>query len=1857
MKVFRILLFILFIFEFNQSKSQVVANFTINYQNPNCAPTTISFTNLSTGSGLTYEWNFGVNPGVNSTIINPSFSYLTCGNYIVTLIVTDGISIDTSIQTANIYCSPVASFNANPLSGCVPLTAQFNSTTTIGSAPISTYFWDFGDGNTGNFANTSHTYTISGCKSVSLIVTDANGCNDDTTMSNLICIDDQPSASFTASTNVSCSAPFTIDYTNTSTGTGTLNYQWFFPGGIPATSILPNPSVTYNTPGVYDVTLIVTNSSGCSDTLIQSNFAAIASNIADFTLNATNGCVPFVVDVQGISSSVPIAWDWSTIPNAIPASAIIQNAQFTFNSPGSYQICLQITYPGGCIATKCTTIVVANYPNANFTLTGNIYTCQPPQTIDYNNTSTGGPGLSYNWQFPGGVPAVWNTANPPNILYSNCGVYNATLIVTNTAGCLDTFVYDSASVIDCPIASFIALPPSGCGPLNSIFIYTGTTGSPTSWQWNFGDPSSGILNTSNLQNPIHTFNNTGCYDVSLIVSNALGCTDTVINQNMVCVGNPAIPNFSANPTVTCAYQPIAFTNLSTGTDSTTTYQWDFMGSPPFDIMNTTSDPQYLYPDTGWFDVTLVICNNGCCDTLTIDSMVHILPPIANFFVVTTCADPYNISLHAGNSIAADSFFWSAPGGIPSSTSDSVISVNYPSNGTYAIELIVQNFQTGCYDTIDQNITINNVVADFSANDSTICTPNQVCFTNLSQNASSYQWLIYNSIGNLIWSSNGVNPCKTFNFPGEFDVHLIATDANGCTDTLINPQLISAFGLNLGFSGVPLSGCIPLSVDFTSTASSSVSTVVSYLWNFGDSASGYLDSASIQNPTHIYNNVGSYDVTFVTLDNHGCYDTLIIPQYVNPYQPNVSFMAIDSTVCLGESTCFFNSSFGGSLSFQWDFGDNITSASLNPCHTYLSVGDYTVTLIGSDTAGCADTMIRTLYIHVTDPQANFIADSTYSSCPPLPVNFTSTSTGVDANSTYEWFFGDGSNSNVQNPFHIYNIPGYYDVTLIVHNQYGCDDTLLIDSMISITGPTATVAVSPTSGCNPLNVCFIATSNTTTSFTWDFGDGNVVPFANDSICYVYTNPGTFYPSLVLDNGAGCTYSFPIDSIVAGGPNVYWNPDIPYLCNSGTVTFTDSTFGISPITSWFWTFGDSASGNADTSLLQNPSHFYDTLGVYIVTLLVNTQNGCSGILTDTVFVYPPPTIGINADDITPCLNTVVNFNYNSNQTITTWDWNFGDPASGINNISNISTPSHVFSSVGLFTVTLIASGIGSCSDTITLDINVLSLPNPNISASTSICPNASAQLSASNGVSYLWAPGTFLNNASISNPVSSPGSNITYTVTITDVNGCINSDSVSISIFNAPVIAASSQTNDTTCSGVAIQLNGSGGNQYVWQPAALLNNNSIQNPTATIFNNTTFTVTGTDINGCTGTASVGIVVLQNPVVVAGSNATICFGDTTQLNAIGGLNYSWSPAVGLSNTSISNPIANPTITSTYTVTTSDSNNCIGSASVIVTVNPLPNANAGVDDTICLSFSAQLNAGGGLNYSWSPSVYLDNSFIANPNCTPLADITYTVTVVDANNCVALDSVIISVLPPPVFNAWGDTTICELQTIEINASGGTTYSWQPTVGLSNPNDSATFVSPSITTVYSVIINDNVCDASDTLQVTVTIIPLPDAFAGPDVSVIAGESYNIDADASGNFNWSPPEGLSCIECEDPVATPLETTTYTITAINDFGCKAEDSMVISVTCSDNILYIPNVFSPNGNGKNDLFKVRSSGIRELNFLRVYDRWGELVFESADQNIGWDGTYRGKLLPPAVYVFYLKAVCGDGFIIERQGNVTLVR
>lgn len=1609
-------------------RAQVNASFTVNYQGNNCNPATVSFTNTSTGAApLSFEWNFGVTPGINSTLKDPSVTYLTCGTFNVVLKTTNGLSqVDYDTIPVTIYCSPKANLNVSPVTGCIPLNVQFTNTSVQGTGAINRFLWDFGDGNTSTDSDPNHKYTISGCKNVTVIITDVNGCTDDTTINNLVCMSAKPTASFSSSATSSCGAPFVVNYSSTSTGKIPLSYQWNFTGGSPSNSSLINPAVTYNASGNFDVQLVVTDSSGCTDTVRKANYASIAGHTADFTVSSVSGCTPLTTQVSGISSSAPLSWNWTVTPAASPPSSSDQNTSFVFNSTGDYQICLDITYPGGCIVGKCTTVTVYNHPDASFSVSGNVFTCRPPLTLNYTNTTAAAPGLTYKWLFPGGSPDTSLLQNPPPIIYSGCGSQSAMLIVNNGPSCTDTLTIPDVVSIDCPSSQFTALPNFGCAPLITQFISDGLTISPTFWQWNFGDTANPDSVQSTSPNPTHIFSDIGCYTIRLIIGNQVGCVDTLIDSNYVCVGTPPVADFSASPSVTCAHDEVIFTNKSTGLTGMTTYAWDFLDSPPFEVMSVDHNPVYHYPDTGWFNVTLITCNNGCCDTIRKDSIVNILPPIADVKIVRDCSNTLSVELHGTDSKGADSFLWQSSNGVVTSPSDSVTVITYPADGTYQASLIVHNNLTGCYDTAVVSIDIVSVTADFISSDTTVCLPHSVCFTNLSKNAVKYLWNVYNSKGDLLFSLGQRHPCINFSTADSFDIMLIATDANNCSDTIRKNKYIITYALNLSLAGNVTRGCTPLSVTFSSTATSSTSYLTSHLWNFGDSLSGTLDTSTLSNPTHVYSKPGFYSVTLISTDNYGCKDTLKLPQYIRAIKPRVAFSS-DTVICLGQQSCFLNSTVGTNIAYQWNFGDNGTSLLAEPCHQYQSSGYFDVKLIGTDPGGCSDTLLKQKYIHVTQPQADFRPDSASSLCPPLKVVFQNLSTGVDSTVKYEWLFGDGSNSDVTNPVHIYNSPGYFDVTLILTTQSGCTDTIRYDSLIHISGASATYTVTPPSGCAPLNVCFIAHSGNVVKYTWDFGNGDVRTGPEDSVCYQYNHQGTFRPAVILDDGAGCVYSSPIDSVRVGGPVVRWFPGSKILCDSGTVQFRDSSISNIPIAGWRWTFSNN-SGIIDSSLLQNPIRFYDTAGVYPVTLTLITDIGCIGSFTDTILITANPKILIHAPD-SVCINSPIAFTDSvlNPTTVTAWTWNFGDPSSGADNISSLHSPYHSFRSAGVYSVSLIAYSSGGCGDTAQSTVTVLDDPTVNIQGSVTVCKGNSIQLNASGSDTYLWAPSDYLDNSDIANPVCTPLSTITYTVTGYNVLGCSAQSSVAVNLF-----------------------------------------------------------------------------------------------------------------------------------------------------------LPEEkNISPDLKICRGSSAQLSATGGTEYSWFPSAGLSHSGVANPTAVP----------------------------------------------------------------------------TVTTTYKVIIYDSICMTSDTLSTVITVSQLPVANAGPDGSILEGESYPIQATATDSIQWTPSATLSCVNCEDPVATPLETTVYTLTTINADGCRNSDEVIVSIICNGEVLYIPNIFSPNDNGKNDVFLVRNNGILKLQILRIYDRWGELIFETDSWDKGWDGTYKGKQLPPAVYVYYLKAFCNSGDMILRKGNITLVR
>jgi PKD repeat protein len=266
--------------------------------------------------------------------------------------------------------------------------------------------------------------------------------------------------------------------------------------------------------------------------------------------------------------------------------------------------------------------------------------------------------------------------------------------------------------------------------------------------------------------------------------------------------------------------------------------------------------------------------------------------------------------------------------------------------------------------------------------------------------------------------------------------------------------------------------------------------------------------------------------------------------------------------------------------------------------------------------------------------------------------------------------------------------------------------------------------------------------------------------------------------------------------------------------------------------------------------------------------------------------------------------------------------------------------------------------------------------------------------------------------------------------------------------------------------------------------------QNPSYTYANAGNYTVTliAQNASGYDTIPKV-VTVFPSPNVDAGFDTTICMGSSASLSATGASSYSWSPSTGLSNPTIPNPTASPTTTTTYTVTGSDINGCVANDMVFITVNPLPNVNAGVDQTICMGTSTGLSASGGLMYNWTPSSGLSNSTIANPMASPTSTTTYTVTGTDANGCVANDMVKITVNPLPSVNAFGNTAICYGASAQLEATGGNFYSWTPAATLSDPNIANPIANPTSTTNYTVTGTDvNGCSAN--VNITVTVNPLP-----------------------------------------------------------------------------------------------------------------------------------------------------------------------
>ncbi|MDQ2720947.1 MAG: PKD domain-containing protein [Bacteroidota bacterium] len=1487
---------IFFLFAFFLTEAQLKANFNAPLAS-GCAPLVVNFNDASTGDPIAWKWDLG--NGTISFFQNPSVVYFDPGTYTVKLIIRNSLGIDSviKVQYITVYFSPVVNFTGSPLSGCFPLKSQFNDLSFGGSGSLQKWEWDFGDGSFSDLQNPNHTYTTLGNFHVSLRAINSFGCVISATVPLYVHINSGVKAAFTNSTPNSCNAPSTISFTNSSLGNNLLTYQWNFGDG--STSILPNPAHTYISPGNFSVTLIATNSTGCTDTLIKPNVITIGSTKADFSL-PTVTCQATTFNLKNTSSPTPGSAFWDFGDGTFSHS---KDTFKVFNNAGNYTIKMVADF-GACKDSVTKTVNVVVTPNVDFSAFSTV-SCKAPFTVNFTNASSG--GATYFWDFGDGNTSTQKT---PSHVYLAKGNYPVKLFVANASGCGDSIVKKDFIRIKKPVVSIDSLPQKGCAPLTHTFTANvNSIDSITSYQWNFGDG-----NFSDLVSPSHVYNIPGKYTVTLIYATAAGCTDSVKVVNGILVGTKPQSIFSVNPLNACADKSIQFTDISTGNPNE--WLWFFGDGSS----SSTQSPTHEYNDTGYFSVTLIAVNNGCADTVTIPNEVHINPPGVSFSTAFTCAAQGHI-IFKDQSIGANTWNWNFGDGASSTIKNP--SHDYSASGIYPVTLTVTNQLSGCSKSITDSVKVVKEIADFISSDSITCKNSTIKFTASKSNPANINSYTWNFGDGVLIPGTANSISYSYSKASSYNVSLILKDVNGCFDTIIKPLAIHINGPTASFHPSVMGTCLNNIVSFfDSSFSDGVHPIKQWKWYWGDGTSQTFTVAPF---VHNYAASGNYSVSLRVTDSFGCVDSVNKIHALIVSQPIANFSG-DTLSCTSVPVKFYNVSTGPQLIYSWNFGDGATSSQQNPVHQYNTEGTYSVSLNVTDLYGCKIAISKTNYIKIANPRADFILSDSVSSCPPLVVNFTNTSTNY---SSWNWDFGDGTASALRNPSHFYASAGTFNVVLTASGPAGC--TSQKTKQIRISGPSGSFSYTNLMGCSPLTTGFRGHTSKNNSFVWDFNDGTAIPTSDSIINHIYAVQGKYLPKMILMDASGC--KVPIigkDTIQVFGVEASFVQNNSLICDSGMIQFSNTSINNDRIIKYLWNFGDGASSDQP-----EPAHQYNNPGLYNISLSVVTQRGCKDDIQNkaSVKVSASPQVSIGSTD-GACVPAVINFTgkiSNPDTSSISWKW---DLANG--NASTQQNPAEQnYSTPGTFAVKAIATNSSGCANTASKTIDIYPLPSL-ITSDAVLCAGSTVPLQVSGANTYSWSPATYLSCTSCANPiVSKADSAVKYIVKGFSDKGCISTDSALVTVKFPFKLSISKP--DTLCLGKSVQLSAAGTERYTWSPSTAIDDPLISSPTVSPSASITYRVIGSDSKGCfKDTGYVPISVFPIPGVNAGTDKTINVG--SQVEIIPQISKDvtsvlWSPSNGIVSINYHAITVKPTESIEYTVDVINAGGCMAEDKISIFV------------------------------------------------------------------------------------------------------------------------------------------------------------------------------------------------------------------------------------------------------------------------------------------------------------------------------------
>lgn len=1072
-------------------------------------------------------------------------------------------------------------------------------------------------------------------------------------------------------------------------------------------------------------------------------------------------------------------------------------------------------------------------------------------------------------------------------------------------------------------------------------------------------------------------------------------------------------------------------------------------------------------------------------------------------------------------------------------------------------------------------------------------------------AATIQNITDTSNGSYLWYANnqligsGVT-MPAYSISNSFDsavIKLVAISKFGCKNDSLQHKFYTSPSPIPSFTVSDSAGCGPLSVSFANTTT--FANLFTYSWNFGN---GVTSTATNPSSTIYQTNPTRFDSIYtITLSAFSTCQTVTTTKTVRvASKPQALFTPDKSVGCSPLTVTLTNTSRGSNMNFVWDYGDGspkfITTSSNAIQHTYNTgkQDTFKVKLIANNSCG-SDTLMYSIVVSPNKIKLDIAVNGNDAiSCLPSTVRFINNTTGA---TSFNWDFGDGNvlttTKNIDTVTHIYVTAGTYFAKVTATN--GCSDTTTFEQIKVFGKPITKFTASPLTACLGDSIRFINQTDTATSYSWRFGDGNFSSLTN--VVYAYKNTGSFKATLVATrqySGISCLDSAATNiTIVSKLTGSFKVSDSVSTCVPFNVVFTNLSV---PSALTTWDYGDGVKDTGD--LVQ---HNYTNSGTFTAKMTAVSAGGCTYESSKIITVKGPSGSWIY-DKGFICANTSVQFQVNAVNT-DSLRFNFGD-GTFLTTTNPIVNHTYTQSGNYLPSVQLLAGA--SCFVTLK-GIDTIKIDNINAGFRTSqqkVCGSTTIAFNDTSraffGVkSWQWNFGDGTAFGTAKNPQHTYNTANIYTIQLIIVgnSGCSDTATLQLPITINTKPSASIQAVANGCANQRVNYtsNVTSADSVLLRAWRFYNGTNVLGATAsfvypTAGTYTTSFVAGT-VNGCFDTAYHSITINPSPTVMVSNDVTICKGQSTQLLATGSGNFTWSPPNDLSCTNCANPSAFPTVTTQYVANSTNSFGCTSTDTVVVTVAQPFTISVIPNDSICIGQSTQLGASGAFSYSWLPTTGLSNPAIQNPIANPVVTTTYQVTGTDQNNCfTSIASVTVGVGDFPVLRLGQDQVL----------AAGTTFTFNPT------------------------------------------------FTNGPIS---------------NWLWKPAIDLSCADCATPTVIAKKDICYTATATNIYGCAGTDTVCIKVFCQSTQVFIPNAFMPGtGSGVNDVLMVRGQGIKLVKSFRIYNRWGQVVFERAnfppnDRQYGWSGLIQGKPANSDVYIYTCEVVCENDVPFVYKGNVAILR